>query len=55
MRLIISNLFQIARVINVGVNPLRIYKPGLVKYCVGEVTVFKCTAYKSCCPENSLL
>jgi hypothetical protein len=53
--LIISNLFQIGCLMNIGVNPPGFYKPGLMKYRVGKVTTLKSTAYKSCCPENSLL
>ena len=50
-----ANLFQIGCLINIGFDPLRLYKPGLVKYRVGEVAALKSTAYKGCCPENHLL
>ena len=54
-RLIIADLFQIGCLINIGVNPPGFYKPGFMKYRVGKVATLKSTAYKSCCPENSLL
>jgi hypothetical protein len=53
--LIISNLFQIGCLMNIGLNPLCIYKSCLMKYCVGKIATLKSTAYKGCCPEDRLL
>ena len=53
--LIISNLLQVCCLVNIGINPLRINKSGLMEYRFVERAFLKRAANEGCRPENGLL
>lgn len=55
IRLIIPNPLQVGRLLNVGVNPLRVDKSGLVEYRFVECAFLKSAADEGCRTENGLL